>query len=316
MRAVRVLAMVTVTVGVASAMLAAPAGAAFLTPVSAGTKVTPGSRYLALGDSVTFGFQESTVVPAPNYHNAASFPGYPEQLGAEMRLKVANAACPGETSTSLINASAQSNGCENSLGKPTVGYRRSFPLHVKYRGSQLAYAVSYLKANKNTRLVSLMIGANDLFLCQQTTPDGCLAKSEFSAALTKIAANVTTILSTIRKKAGYRGQLVIVNYYSLNYASALVNSETRALNNAVDGAAKPFKVRFADGFGELRAAAVHSGRQYMHGGPADAARDADHVRRAPELRRPGAARAGAAESDPAVSAGRRPVGAPASRIGR
>lgn len=71
-------------------------------------KVTSGSRYLALGDSVTFGYQESPVVPTPNYHVASNFLGYPEMLGAELRLKVANAACPGETSSSFINTSAQS----------------------------------------------------------------------------------------------------------------------------------------------------------------------------------------------------------------
>jgi hypothetical protein len=37
--------------------------------------VVPGSQYLALGDSVTFGYMEPTVVPAPNYGDAASFPG-------------------------------------------------------------------------------------------------------------------------------------------------------------------------------------------------------------------------------------------------
>ena len=34
-----------------------------------------GARALALADSVTFGYQEQTVVPAPNYHDAASFLG-------------------------------------------------------------------------------------------------------------------------------------------------------------------------------------------------------------------------------------------------
>jgi hypothetical protein len=44
-------------------------------PTSAGAAVrpittppaVPGSRYLALGDSVTFGYREPTTVPAPNY---------------------------------------------------------------------------------------------------------------------------------------------------------------------------------------------------------------------------------------------------------
>src|ERR1700682_4758095 len=88
------------------AMLAAPLATAAATP----GPVTPGSRYLALGDSVTFGFQENFVIPAPNYHDPGSFLAYPEQLGAELHLIVANAACPGETSASLIDSSAPSNG--------------------------------------------------------------------------------------------------------------------------------------------------------------------------------------------------------------
>ncbi|MGZ4250807.1 MAG: hypothetical protein ACXVUE_21200, partial [Solirubrobacteraceae bacterium] len=148
--------------------------------------VAPGTRYLALGDSVTFGYMESNVVPAPNYHNAANFFGYPELAGDALHLKVANAACSGETSSSLINPKAQSNGCENSPGHPGVGYRTQFPLHVKYKGSQLAFALSYLKAHKNVSLVSLMIGANDFFVCQETAADGCATTAEQNA----VAANV------------------------------------------------------------------------------------------------------------------------------
>jgi lysophospholipase L1-like esterase len=222
-------------------------------------KLTPGSGYLALGDSVTFGYEEPGVKPAPNYKNAASFIAYPAMLGSELHLKVANSACPGETSASFLNVKAQSNGCENTLGHPNTGYRRSNPLHVKYSGSQMAYAVSYLHSHPGVRLVSLMVGANDLFLCQQTTKDGCLGKGEFAAALAKVEANVKTILSTIRNKAHYGGQLIIVNYYALNYSSPLIRGESARLNAGVDSAAKPFKVRFADGFGIWRAATVHSG---------------------------------------------------------
>jgi lysophospholipase L1-like esterase len=237
-------------------VLAAALGALALgaTPAAAAAppKVTPGSRWLSLGDSVTFGYMEPTVVPAPNYRNPASFLGYPEQLAAQLKLNVSNPACPGETSASLINDKAPSNGCENA-------YRKNFPLHVRYNGSQLAYGLSYLRKNKGTRLVSLMIGANDLFLCQKTTPDACTSRGEFAAALAKIGHNVHTILSAIRNKAHYSGQLVIVNYYSLNYTSSLINTESQALNSTVDLAAKPFKVKIADGFGLLRLASVHSG---------------------------------------------------------
>jgi lysophospholipase L1-like esterase len=240
----------------AACALATPAGAAKSHPRRA--PLTPGSRYLALGDSVTFGYEEAQVVPAPNYKDAASFLGYPEHFGAALHVKVANAACPGETSSSLINAQAQSNGCENSVGSPTA-YRKLFPLHVHYSGSQLAYAISYLKAHKNVRLVSLMIGANDFFVCVRTTKDGCTSGAEIAALLKKISSNVKVILSAIRNKAHYKGQLAIVNYYSLNYASTTSNLQSQTLNSNVDSAAKPFHVEIANGYAELQAAALHFG---------------------------------------------------------
>ena len=223
------------------------------------TALTRGSGYLALGDSVTFGYQEATVVPAPNYQDAASFPGYPEMLGNALRLRVANAACPGETSTSLVSATGQSNGCENTPTGTGVSYRKAYPLHVKYSGSQLAYATKYLKAHPGVRLVSLMIGANDLFVCQETTADGCAASAEQQGVLRTIARNVRTILSTIRTKDRYTGQLAIVNYYSLDYASPIVNAESTELNTAVDTAAKPFHVRIANAYRTFAAASAHSG---------------------------------------------------------
>ena len=230
-----------------------------------GPKVTPrtpiseGSAYLALGDSVTFGYEEPQVVPAPNYADAASFIGYPELLGSELHLTVANAACAGETSSSLINTAAQSNGCENTPGKGNVGYRSLYPLHVHYTGSQLAFAVSYLKKHHNVRLVSLMIGANDAFVCQETTADHCASLTELAAVAATIAKNVHTILSTIRNKAHYNGQLAIVNYYSLDYSNAAGTGQSAFLNKTLDSAATPFHVEIADGFGEFAAAAAHSG---------------------------------------------------------
>ncbi|HTC73528.1 MAG TPA: SGNH/GDSL hydrolase family protein [Solirubrobacteraceae bacterium] len=242
----------------APALAKKPAKKPTASKITIHTPVTPGSGYLALGDSVTFGYEEQQVVPAPNYADAASFLGYPELLGSELHLTVANAACSGETSSSLIDATAPSNGCENSPGGGP-GYRTMFPLHVKYSGSQLDYAVSYLKTHKNVRLVSLMIGANDFFLCQETTADHCASLPEEAAVGAAVSKNVKTILSGIRNKAHYGGQIAIVNYYSLNYSSAAGNEQSELLNSTQDTAAKPFHVIVVDGFGEFGAAAAHSG---------------------------------------------------------
>ena len=215
--------------------------------------VIAGSYYLALGDSVAFGYREPANLPTPNYSDPTSFVGYPENIGAELAVRTVNLSCPGETSASLIDDQRPSYACET----PT-GYRTNFPLHVSYRNSQLHYAVRFLKGQADTRLVSLMIGANDAFLCQATTADHCA--SELPGVLAKVSANVATILSRIRSVAGYHDQIVIVNYYSTNYADPIQNAQSQALNQAMDSAAKPFHVVIADGYSTFeRAAAQASG---------------------------------------------------------
>jgi lysophospholipase L1-like esterase len=243
------------TLAAATTALAAGAAttAAAAPRVTPNTPVTRGSGYVALGDSVTFGYQEKQVVPAPDYRRASTFFAYPEQLGASLHLKVTNLACPGETSTSLINQRS-TLACEN-------GYRQSFPLHVSYRGSQLGYALSYLRRHRGVRLVSLMIGANDDFLCQNTSPDHCTSPADLNGVAARISQNLKTILSRVRTRAGYKGQLVVVNYYSLNYTSPLVNGLLGLINRTVDRAARPFHVEVADGFSIFRAASQRFGSQ-------------------------------------------------------
>jgi lysophospholipase L1-like esterase len=245
------LALVTAAVLALAPSAVAAVSAPKLTPSSPGTR---GSGYVALGDSVTFGYQEAAVSPAPDYQRAASFRGYPEQLGTELHLKVANFACPGETAASLINVTAPTLACENA-------YRLAYPLHVRYRGSQLGAALAYLHSHPGVRLVSLTIGANDLFRCQAMTADGCTSAAEQKATLAEVSRNVKRILSALRKKAHYTGQIVIVNYYSLDYASALSNAQSSELNRTQDSAARPFHVRFADGYGEFRTASLRFGSQ-------------------------------------------------------
>jgi lysophospholipase L1-like esterase len=221
--------------------------------------VVRGSQYLALGDSVTFGYMEPGVTPAPNYNDASSFHGYPEQVGTALHLRVANAACPGETSSSLINSGGASLACESTPQHTNGHYRFNFPLHASYAGSQLAYALSYLRHHRNVRLVSLMIGANDFFYCQATTADHCASASEQQATAATLTKNIHTILSAVRKRSHYRGQLVIVNYYSLNYGSAAINAQSQLLNEVQDKAAKPFHVKIADGYGALALGSAQSG---------------------------------------------------------
>jgi lysophospholipase L1-like esterase len=232
--------------GLVGAISAAGAVAATITPT---TPVTRGSEYLALGDSVTFGYQEPNTVPAPNYHDPASLPGFPEHLRSELHVSVTNLACPGETSGSLINVHTLSNGCEN-------GYRKLYPLHTKYSGAQLSYAVSFLRQHSRVRLVSLMIGANDIFLCEKNSPSHCLSPADQNKTISMVARNVKAILSAIRTQGRYKGQIAIVTYYSTDFTSALINGVIKKLNSAVVTVAKPYKIEVADGFNQFRLASI------------------------------------------------------------
>jgi lysophospholipase L1-like esterase len=204
--------------------------------------------YLALGDSVPFGYRGS---PGTDYSTATEFTGYPELVGKKLGLDVLNAACPGETSASFGDVTAQSNGCENTLRAPG-GYRTVHPLHVRYRSatqSQLDFAVSTLKKTRNVSLVTLQIGANDAFLCQRTTADECL--SEVGTVAQTVGTNLDGILSALREKGGYRGKIVVVTYYALDYADAQ-SASTQVLDGAIATAAQAHGAAVADGFAAFR----------------------------------------------------------------
>jgi lysophospholipase L1-like esterase len=222
--------------------------------------------YLALGDSVAFGYVPPQAVPAPDYFDPRSFVGYPEDVARALHLRASNASCPGETTASMLVPGAQSNGCENSLGSST-GYRTLYPLHVQYRGTQMQYALRYLITHRHTRLVTIDIGANDVFLCEETTADACASPAEFEAVLQQIKANLTVIYTLIRHVAHYRGPLVALAYYSLTYSNPPSASEValEALNSVIASVTEKFGGKVADGF------AAFQGPSAAFGGSACAA---------------------------------------------
>jgi lysophospholipase L1-like esterase len=217
----------------------------------------PATGYLALGDSVAFGYRPPQVTPTSAYLNAANFGSYAEDLAGLDGLQLANASCPGETTGSMITAGAQSNGCENSITSPS-GYRTTFPLHVAYTGTQLAYAVDYLRSHPRTGLVTIDIGANDTFVCQQTTPDKCTG-TDLAAVFAQISANLTTTYRALRDQAHYRGRLVLLSYYSLSYTDPTQVAGTQALNAALAGPTRHFGGVVADGYTAFAAASAGAG---------------------------------------------------------
>ena len=212
--------------------------------------------YLALGDSVAFGYQPSDATPAPDYNHPRNFVSYANYVATDLGERVTNASCPGETTASMLNVTAISNGCENTLGTGG-GYRTAYPLHVQYSGSQMAYAVKYLTDHSDgTSLVTIDIGANDGFVCEELGE--CSTRAGLEAALHQISVNLHDILGQIRG-TGFQGPLVLLNYYSTapykDPTQAAAVALTVMLNQALDAATTGYNVIIADGFGAFAKAA-------------------------------------------------------------
>ena len=251
--AVRRLTTLTAAVFVVAVVAGISAAATSANPVNGSDA---NGTYLALGDSVAFGYVPPNAVPAPDYLDAHSFVGYPEFLAQQLNERVSNASCPGETTSSMLIAGVQSNGCENSPGSP-AGYRTLFPLHTQYRGTQMEYALHYLGAHKHTRLVTIDIGANDAFLCQETTADNCA--SELPGVATQIAVNLGTIFHELRDDAGYTGPIVALEYYSLSYSDPTAVAGTQFLNSVIANVTTANGGVVADGFSAFEGPSVPFG---------------------------------------------------------
>jgi len=216
--------------------------------VAAATAAMPSESsrrpYLALGDSVVFGFINEAGV---EYVNPENFVGFPDYVGLRLRVNVFDAGCPGETTGSFLSTSALDIGCRS--------FKSQLPLHVAYTGTQSSYALSFLTNHPETRLVTIMLGANDLFLLQfACTGDPTCIANGLPQVLTGLGTNMATILAEIRG-AGYKGVIVVANYYSLDYTNTSGTEITGLLNQALAAAAQAQGAVVADVFSAFQVAA-------------------------------------------------------------
>jgi lysophospholipase L1-like esterase len=164
-------------------------------------------------------------------------------------LNVVDAGCPGETTSSFISSTGPDNGC-----RP---YRTHFPLHVVYgsaKSTQLAFATGFLQHHSDTGLVTINLGANDLFLLEQEcNGDPTCIENGAPQVFATAAANMQTILAGLRA-TGYNGAIVIVNYYSLDYSNQFVTELTAGLNQAISAPAPAYGAVVADVFSAFQAA--------------------------------------------------------------
>jgi len=172
-----------------AAVLAVAAAAAL--PACSGPSSGPvPSYYLALGDSLSRGVQ-----PDAAGASIETGQGYPDLVYARLRqddpaLRLTQLGCPGETTKTMIHGGI----CRYSAG------------------SQLAAAVAFLRAHSgHVLLVTIDIGANDPESCGSQTSHGDLASC--IGQVPGAAANLTTILQSLRTAAGPGVRFVGMNYY-------------------------------------------------------------------------------------------------------
>lgn len=188
--------LLTVSTLLALCLLLLPAPAAFAssTPRHA-SPVGPKTYYLALGDSLAFGYQ-----PDLDFSH-----GYVDDFFSNLKghgvQQLANLGCPGETSVTMING-----GCPDA-------FLRKYP----YSGAELAAAVSFLHGHAGkVSPVTLDIGANDLL--PDINSSNCTISSTFNNDLATLDTNLTsTILPQIKAALTVNnvvtGDLVMMNYY-------------------------------------------------------------------------------------------------------
>ncbi len=226
-------------------------------PASASSE---GHGYLALGDSVAFGFHPVTpTTPITDRLDASNFIGYPEIVAQRLNIEDINASCSGEATGGFIDAHGLDNSCRF--------YRSHWPLHTAYTGTQLAFAVDYLKANPRTRLVTLNLDANDLFRLADGAsqdfwpPSGCYTPNLFVYFSSTGCAvqNLEAIFAAIRA-TGYTGLIVAMTYYALDYRDQTGLFFSGLLNGAMEtAAAHSDGVLVASGFDAWKAQSLAVG---------------------------------------------------------
>jgi lysophospholipase L1-like esterase len=145
----------------------------------------PQSYYLALGDSIAYGFQPTKAKPGarPSDFNT----GYVDLFAARLRklspkIQVVNYGCPGESAVTFARG-----GCPSRAD--------GVKLHDAFRGSQLKAAVSFLRAHRaQVSPITVTLWGNDLFPLSQK---GKRAPS----AIASFASRFNSILQQLRGAA-------------------------------------------------------------------------------------------------------------------
>ena len=198
---------------------------------------SPQSYYLALGDSIAYGYQ-------PRKANAGLPPtafntGYVDLFAARLRalapkIEVVNYGCPGETTKSFITGGCPARGGVQGL-------------HDEFQGAQLTAALAFLRAHRGqVSPITLTLWINDL--------DDILSacKGSLRCAQTRapraIASGLSSILHQLRAAAPKATIIVTGTWNPTPDDLRLTDPLYRSLNATIARVASSAKARFANTF--------------------------------------------------------------------
>ena len=209
-------------------------------PAASQVVTGPKQYYLALGDSITFGYQA--------YKHAAGLPpsafntGYVDVFADHLReiqpaITIVNYGCPGESTRSFLKG-------------PCLWTEFGEQLHDDFSGRQLDAAVNFLRAHPGqVSPITITLWGNNVreFSAKCQGDAACIENGAFKF-IDDLTKDLTKILRALRKEAPDADIILTGTWDSFIDALEFADPLFQLMNASIAAAAAAERVRFADPF--------------------------------------------------------------------
>ena len=198
--------------------------------------------YLAVGDSLAFGFTDSTT---PSYGDRGYVGDYADALAASTGIRpyVINLGTYGETTSTFLNG-----------GNPSAPMNLNYTATTTSQNSLMLSTIASAKASGDPiNTVSVQLGANDLFAAAAApgffSQTAAQQSAQIQQALGTVATNVATVLGEIKSQLP-NANVLVMGYYNPyaavpnNPFSAVAAPAIQGLNAVLQADAQAFGDRY------------------------------------------------------------------------
>lgn len=201
----------------------------------------PKNFVLALGDSLTFGFQQAKFDADP-FDLAEFHTGFAFVFTQRVR------ATPPGKGTTLVNLGCPDETTDSFLAGPCAYHAAGLPLHANYTGAQMDAALAFLEAHRGqVSPILISLGANDvLALADACVVDRMVDPDCLFLGFMGVQEGYGEILARLRVTAP-DAEIVVLGFYNpLALSNPTTNVLAALLNEALATVATANRVRFAD----------------------------------------------------------------------